>query len=427
MMPKWIHVVAAAALLAAAPLLVAQDGAGAAEGARGGVAVAPEMVPGPYLRLGEKREGAVLQLQTAVREFVHPDPSRPQITVAAAVHIGEREFYRELQEILNAQDVVLFEGVRPRQFEEADIAQVQADLTRSRMRVLAAMLESYRRERNEYPQELEGMLDLWPEARMGREDAWRNELVYQRGEGDEPSFVIISYGADGQPGGEGPDADIRIVSGEPRRPQRGRPERGGGLQKQLADALGLVFQLEAMDHDGLNWRNSDMSMEELRQRFDEAGVQAEGLFGMLDGSSMMSRFAGVLLGMLGSNQQSQAMLKAVLIDMLSQADLLLGQMPPQAARMMSIIVEERNEVVLADLEQLIRDEPEVRTVGIIYGGGHLAHMERRLTEDFGYRPAGDRWLVAMEVDAETAGIPPAQLRTMRQALKRSMEAQMRRR
>jgi|SRR5690606_5073024 len=94
--------------------------------------------------------------------------------------------------------------------------------------------------------------------------------------------------------------------------------------------------------------------------------------------------------------------------------------------MMRIIVDERNEIVLDDVERIVREEPGVRTLGIIYGAGHLPHLEQRLTADLGYEPAGERWLTAMIVDAGAAGVPPSQLRQMRQMIRRSMEAQLKR-
>lgn len=421
----WIRRAGLAAMMGAAGLgthAVAQD-----NGPSQPAAAVPAVKPVPWLQMVEEREGAVLQLQLAVREFTHPDPDRPVVTIAGAAHIGEREYYAQLQEILDEQDVVLYEGVKPRSagaVDQSDDAQVA--LTRSRMRVLWAMLDAYRRERGEYPQTLAELLDVWPDAKHAENptDAWGNTLIYLPGGDDEPGFEIMSLGADGAEGGEGAAAEIRMSDAETPPAQPRRPE---GIQKQMADAMGLVFQLDAMDNTSPHWRNSDMTLEELRERFAESGVEAERLFGLLDGSSLMGRFSGLLLGLLGSNDQSRAMLKAVMIEILSRADRLMAQMPGDAAAMMAVIVDERNEIVLADLERLLDDEPHVRTVGIIYGAGHLAHLERRLTVDLGYVPGNVRWLTAMHVDTEEAGIPPAQLKTMRQMIQRSLEAQTQRR
>lgn len=382
--------------------------------------------PEPWIRSHSEREGTVLRLQTAVREFSHPEPSRPRITIAGAVHIGEQAFYEELQQILDAQDVVLYEGVKPRRSAApGGDDEMRVQLTRSRMRILVSMLEAYRRDMGVYPESLEGLLELWPDAAHVKNptDAWGNGLVYQReAAGDE--FEIISLGADGASGGEGVDAELRMTSDER---ERRAPRQEEGIQKRLADAMGLVFQLEAMDHSRPHWRNSDMSAEDLRERFRDSGVEADGLFSMLDGSSMMARLSGMMLGMMGRNEQSRGLMKAMMIEMLGRADRLMSQMPGAMGAMMSVLIDERNEVLLADLERIIETEPGVSAIGIIYGAGHLNHLERRLVNDFGYRVAGERWLTSMKVDTEAAGIPPAQLQTMRQMMQRSLEAQTRRR
>ena len=41
----------------------------------------------------------------------------------------------------------------------------------------------------------------------------------------------------------------------------------------MAEAFGLVFQLDAMNHDGPAWRNSDMSIDQVQRRLDQAGAE----------------------------------------------------------------------------------------------------------------------------------------------------------
>jgi hypothetical protein len=385
----------------------------------------------PWIRKVESKDGTVLELQVAVREFVHADPARPRVTVAGAVHIGEAEFYQQLHEVLEPMDVVLFEGVKPKRggAGESDAA---VSMTQSRMRIVGMMAERFKDEKGRYPESIAEMQDVWPDAAAVKapRDAWGTELLYLPAEGDEPGWEIISLGADSAAGGEGTAADLRMTSDEAAGDDgvsrtRQRPE---GMQKQLATALGVVFQLEVMDHTGKNWRNSDISMEELQERFAEAGVKADGLLGMLSGSSMMARFSGVLLSMLSSTDQSRAILKAVMIETLGEADRLMEQqMPGGMGAMMTVIIDERNEIVLEDMERIFAEEPGVRTLGVIYGAGHLAHFQRRLTADMGFEVAGERWLTAMIVDTEAAGVPPGQLRQMRQMIQRSMEQPQRRR
>ena len=75
-------------------------------------------------------------------------------------------------------------------------------------------LDQYRLDVGRYPETLEGLIendtgrDVWAGPYLRGElpkDPWGNDYFYQVGEKD---FVLMSYGQDGTPGGEGDDADI---------------------------------------------------------------------------------------------------------------------------------------------------------------------------------------------------------------------------
>lgn len=78
-------------------------------------------------------------------------------------------------------------------------------------------VELYRLETGRYPEKLDDLidqpegLDNWNGPYMRKHsqllDPWGHEIVIET-PGEHGSFDIISYGADGRPGGEGDDADI---------------------------------------------------------------------------------------------------------------------------------------------------------------------------------------------------------------------------
>jgi general secretion pathway protein G len=78
---------------------------------------------------------------------------------------------------------------------------------------LESALDSYRLDIGRYPESLDGLLendtgrDAWsgPYMREVPLDPWTNPYHYEREEGD---YVLMSYGADGAPGGQEDDADI---------------------------------------------------------------------------------------------------------------------------------------------------------------------------------------------------------------------------
>lgn len=76
-------------------------------------------------------------------------------------------------------------------------------------------LDTYRIDVGRYPESLEGLVendigrDSWTGPYLRDDsvplDPWGNEYHYER---DGNDFILLSYGADGEPGGEGDDADI---------------------------------------------------------------------------------------------------------------------------------------------------------------------------------------------------------------------------
>lgn len=79
---------------------------------------------------------------------------------------------------------------------------------------LESALDTYRLDVGRYPETLSGLIendtgrDSWngPYLRGALpKDPWDNDYFYQPGDKD---FVLMSYGQDGAPGGEGDDADI---------------------------------------------------------------------------------------------------------------------------------------------------------------------------------------------------------------------------
>lgn len=107
---------------------------------------------------------------------------------------------------------VLAALVAPRFIERADEAKVEA--TRAQMKNIEQALKLYRLQHHRYPTTSEGLQALvQPDASGKRyldrlpKDAWGGDFVYLS-PGVHGEFDLLSYGADGRPGGSGFDADI---------------------------------------------------------------------------------------------------------------------------------------------------------------------------------------------------------------------------
>lgn len=68
---------------------------------------------GYYLRIAQPRTN-VIELQIALREFLPPERSQPVVWLSGVSHIGESNYYARLQQHLDAQELVLYEGVSDR-------------------------------------------------------------------------------------------------------------------------------------------------------------------------------------------------------------------------------------------------------------------------------------------------------------------------
>jgi general secretion pathway protein G len=111
--------------------------------------------------------------------------------------------------------------VAPNLFRNVDDAKVAT--ARAQIESLATALDSYRLDHGRYPTTAQGLGALWqkptidPPANWTEpylrkavpDDPWGRPYVYiAPGRVNPTSFDLLSYGADGQPGGEGDDADI---------------------------------------------------------------------------------------------------------------------------------------------------------------------------------------------------------------------------
>jgi general secretion pathway protein G len=97
---------------------------------------------------------------------------------------------------------------------------------RSQIEMLGAALDAYRLDYGRYPSTAEGLAVLW-EARGGDgewrgpylrkavpDDPWKRPYVYHSpGQVSRTGYDLLSYGADGRPGGERENADITSWGG----------------------------------------------------------------------------------------------------------------------------------------------------------------------------------------------------------------------
>jgi hypothetical protein len=395
------------------------------------------LLPGSnYIRVHDSDDGGHVTLQVAIRSFAPADAKLPSVHLVGAVHIGDKSYYRSVQEFLDRQDLVLFEGVKPSgassDLGNADDA-AKAKVTKSRQRFLAVLVSRYKAEHKELPDNFDTLLNnlhgtLVRLGTAATKDGWGNphQLRIVKGDGTTPAgFDIVSLGADGKEGGDGAAADIKFSDQKPLTGEELKSS-GEGIQVQMANALGLEFQLVGIDYNREKWRNSDLTIDQLEDKLEASGQSGSALFSMLDGSSLMGKFVGVFLNMVAANPQMSIWLKAMMVETLANADALMevqgDNLGKGMGQFMKVLVIDRNAAVFADLEKVMKDEPKVRSVALFFGAGHLPDMETRLLK-MGYKLSGDQWMDAIDVDLSKLPGGKAQAKQIRQMVTGMIDAQ----
>ena len=395
-----------------------------------------KITPG-YLRVVAERDSRVA-LEIAARSFAPTDGLGPAVTLVGVSHLGERELYDAVQELLAEHDVVLYESVKPAgairpggtNDEEKRASTLEA------MRFAAGVIEASRRDGGAVATDLDAVRSFarGTDARLEQFvadaiiDGWNRMLNYAP---ESDSYRLTSFGADGKPGGEGADADLTIAPGsEGPSPYQLELTGDGGIQADLARSLGLRFQLSALNYDQPNWRCSDMTMSQLEAALGRQGADLAPLSDALAGSSLPAKIAKFMLGLvrlLDSLTQgaSTDLLKIMLIEMLgneAMIDQALQQFDPAFAR---VIVEDRNQVVIDEIKLMMQREPAAKRVAVLYGAAHMPDMAERLAEQMNYAETGDAiWMTAIEVDLRSTKLPPSDVRQMRLMLRQTLRQQL---
>jgi hypothetical protein len=303
----------------------------------GGRQAAGPSPSGPFMRIARPDTDTV-RLEIALREFVPRHGKGPVLWLVGVSHLGDTNYYAALQRHLDAQSLVLFEGV------------------------------------DNEDHDLKRKLSARP--------------------------------ADGQPVTE-----------------------RASLQTTFARSLGLAFQMDAIDYDRPQFRNSDLTIEQLyalmqrgRTVVTNAGDGAGGpnpldqLISVMDGSSFLGAAIQTGLRIIGSSAKLQAMTRLALIETLGQFDGNVSEMkavPPELKELVVVLIEERNKHVVRDVKAALQTTSHRKSVAVFYGAGHMTDLERRLVTELGYRSKRDIWLPAFSVNPRAAGLSAAEVEMVR--------------
>jgi hypothetical protein len=205
-----------------------------------------------------------------------------------------------------------------------------------------------------------------------------------------------------------------------------------GLQPALARALGLRFQLEAIDYSRPNFQNSDLSLAELRQLLLEQSVNSkdqgatrefEDLVQAMQGQSLLNALIRIAIPFLATSPGLQAVTKLVLMEVLGQIEgnpANIHELPDSTKQLLEVLLEHRNQRVMDDLKRELPQMEINDSIAILYGVAHMPDLEQRLRTKLHYRPTETYWLTVFDVDLEKTGISEAQMRFFRELLRREL-------
>ena len=200
----------------------------------------------------------------------------------------------------------------------------------------------------------------------------------------------------------------------PKGGRKGNASAVGALQGGMSSLLDLEHQLSKIDYTKENFVHADMSPEEFAKSMSDRGESFLQMFFRAMGQSAAMQATGkqpvsdadLLFALLSKDRsvRLKRLLARQFEDMESSMSIFDG---PDG----STLITERNrkcfEVLAKELEN------GHRRIGVFYGAGHLADMEKRLAADFGMKRTGEKWVAAWDLTkpAKEAVEPEAEAET----------------
>jgi hypothetical protein len=206
-----------------------------------------------------------------------------------------------------------------------------------------------------------------------------------------------------------------------------------GIQSTLAKALGLKFQLEAIDYRRPSFVNSDLQVPQLEEEVKKHGAETTGpaaddtlnqLVEALQGTGVMGGALKQMIGFLGASPQMRETTKLMMVEVLGQAGELLTlaqQASVEMKDLFDVILRQRNAVVMRDLRSQLGRLKSGESVAVFYGAAHMDEIAQKLRDELHYTPVATEWDTAFTADSQSAGIDPAQLRVMIQMMRSQLQ------
>ncbi|MCC5844522.1 MAG: hypothetical protein JJU05_09745 [Verrucomicrobia bacterium] len=207
--------------------------------------------------------------------------------------------------------------------------------------------------------------------------------------------------------------------------RRDPAEDADELQPALARAVGLRFQLHAMDYLRPHFVNSDLTPGELLALFSGENPEdftAEGLarleqtLASMQGDGLNAGMMRMFLGMIERHPPFALGVRWALVEILGtvRGDLASVQgLPRDVEDMLRVLLRERNAVVMRDIARVLAPADAPADLAVFYGAAHMHELESRLETELGFRPEKTVWLPAFQGNLERSGLGRMQQNMLR--------------
>ncbi|MEQ1860318.1 MAG: hypothetical protein ABMA13_10310 [Chthoniobacteraceae bacterium] len=231
--------------------------------------------------------------------------------------------------------------------------------------------------------------------------------------------------------------------------QGAKADTAGGLQGQLAKALGLVFQLDAIDYQRPHFANSDLTADGLNEAIERRAAAPkpqdparpgdpakpaapakvnnetfDQLMSAMHGKGELAESLGGMITLMGSTPEMRETTKLMLVEALAQAGELIDlakAASPDMRELFEVLITERNAEVIRQLEPRLRKLQPGQSIAIFYGAAHMDEIARRLTSVLSYTPAAQHWDAAFGADGTKSIMPAAQIKALLQGMRAQMK------
>lgn len=353
--------------------------------------------------------------ETGTRFYRRADGSGVTVALVGVVHIGDRGYYERLVELLQRQDLVLYESVLPRGAFGTGGADDRARQrsTQDAMLFLKRLIAEFAIANGAVPSsiaELRAFI-VGRDTRLARPidlaaiDGWGRTVSYERTSAH--AFRLASLGSDGRQGGCDFALDLVLRQLSPATIDKvvksatgasgGDSDERRDLYGELASALDTSLQVRSIDYDRASWVPADLPMEELLDRLWKRGERSATIEMLSNQNGLQQGLVRFLLSIVSKSPT----FKKMVIEALGGAGEAAGKRGRGGLGSVDerIILDERNDAVIEQLRAVLAAKNPPRSVAIFYGAAHMGDFESTLRSEFGLEPAEQHWFRAMAAES----------------------------